>query len=1740
MENRVVALAVLENLIHWPLTHRSGYVAPNSVSDEGGEDDNYSYNAVSAGDADDLLREPRQRKLDRYRAVLLLPHLCHKLGRRWVESEVVPYLLRNLEEDDSQLSLVSGLALLGVTLPRRSPLASSAAASPASDGAATSASKTTGAATPTPSPTSAAASTPTAGGSASASATATVGNTNAYLSLDDVQPVCVLLASSSTEETRAFAAQVILPHLYLGTALERDITLESWDLKFVPLSVLHADMISSSSGGGGSGEDDGCPAAVAVAAKAEEGDDAAATLRFVSAVRKQLVRQRQQADARKEPLQWSTKSSTTNAAENDQSLSGYPTSNSASLPTIDVKYIAAAGGSVRSLPVKPTEAEVRKRCHALAAEDEDMQFLFSGSYDTLTGPWGFSGCRLASLTQGAKVLYANPGTRSNKRSGGGSDSSSGKQEAAAMSSGGGFRSFRCHERRASGSQALRGAPSPSQRPLSEADLELCGASYAVDEGSDDSAGNDVAAPCDDFFSVNVRARALVGDLTRWMEALTPAEASSSPTEPLASPATSLQAPMTETAPSSPSSALPTSFLPSRQNLSLYDYFSHEARRVALRCRWQALLKLLQSFLGSSYPGPVAVAVELISGLLHALQYVMTEVEAYLRRGPTDSGKSSAGTDGTAAWGNESSEHSSVCNDADAMQWGIGVPAAPLLTTAQLQSFMYRTTRRHVAYCAAAAVTVREVDVPSSLPSSPKVSGAAAASAWRAPTESLAQLLRAALSAAQQSLTDLLLRHQIFVKVNASLGAEPSTRDAGSGGACVLLQMGPGPREPRVAMFSAWDVSFTPSSAYAGSCIMPDDASFLVNSPADAGHGCSSVATATAEGAALAVAPDRTPWLPGTLNAFSMFRVHRVIQRAVLRALPLSVDFLRRANRASPPSAGAAMAASAPTTAVFTVRSVCPILLQFLAPPSTLATLLRVLHAAEQLPGETPHSSAASKRQHVDPLLLGIAPTLAAAFPILWAAMAAHGSIMGSAEASSAAVQGEETPSSLDFAMLGEALDAVQRLVAEAAVQLPAAILSPSSSLTEGAPSSASAPSTQAATDVRAVHALCAQLFTLVAVCVRWVPRYTSWKARWLIARKLPLLISTFCFLLAKVSDLKTAENTSEQGTAGRPLPQVAVMWLQSTLQLLTSVWSCADAFGVAPLNDLTDDEEMEVRCVAVCCAASIFRRVAEAALRVSAAASSQGAATGNESPSPFAGPATTSLLLPPLTEPLTQLLDATAQCVLVGANDVNPRVRCRAAEALAVLSRSLSTLVAADDRCTSLSSNATSNGKGSEELVWTRYLRSNTDALLRLMSDEKPTVQLALVSQLTDPLLMCMRQPSKRGKGETKDGDTDDGGQPRGSNQVYHEALLHCLSQLAQHELWRLREQYAVLLAHLCGRLLQTAVIQPQKIEGRLSAVAATAAARGDAEAKQLTAAPTDENRCASTQVDASPYGPTHPLYQLARTELLTLLVAVLFDKVKAVRDAALDAVERMCLQLAAATQQSNSLLQQDAATPSGRARCAGRRAAGTGATFESITSSAAAPQGASNSNTYNVNTFVDNVLWPRISAYAKAWETYLSRNALLHIALRLRVDKTSVFIPLLDQLARDPVLNVRLVVAKIVLEVLLRSSTPDVHAVESALCGDGEEAAGAADSKGAAAVSLKPELPSGAVAYRILMNKPALPLLGGSGCDRVHGLDAALPPLQFTEEERKGVILQILRQLLKDSSSDVRDEAAKALKVCF
>ena len=127
---------------------------------------------------------------------------------------------------------------------------------------------------------------------------------------------------------------------------------------------------------------------------------------------------------------------------------------------------------------------------------------------------------------------------------------------------------------------------------------------------------------------------------------------------------------------------------------------------------------------------------------------------------------------------------------------------------------------------------------------------------------------------------------------------------------------------------------------------------------------------------------------------------------------------------------------------------------------------------------------------------------------------------------------------------------------------------------------------------------------------------------------------------------------------------------------------------------------------------------------------------------------------------------------------------------------------------------------------------------------------------------------------------------------------------------------------------------------------------------------------------------------------------------------------------------------------------------------------------------------FINNWLFPAILNHPKSHTTYLFRSSLIAIALAFNVDHETHLLPLLDKLSRDSVINVRLVVASSVGDVLRRRA-----AVRN----------------------------------------------GDSNTKRPTEWE-----VQFSDEEVEGFVLSLLRKLVQDPSTDVRERASKALKVCL
>jgi hypothetical protein len=118
MENRFVVLSLLEDLQHWPLPPPDDFTMGQPLQEDGngGRDENL----LSAGSVSDHNEEPRSRQRARCHAVRHLVALARKMGPRWTNSEVVPFLLRCLDEEDAELAaavaeVVVGLVAVGVT-----------------------------------------------------------------------------------------------------------------------------------------------------------------------------------------------------------------------------------------------------------------------------------------------------------------------------------------------------------------------------------------------------------------------------------------------------------------------------------------------------------------------------------------------------------------------------------------------------------------------------------------------------------------------------------------------------------------------------------------------------------------------------------------------------------------------------------------------------------------------------------------------------------------------------------------------------------------------------------------------------------------------------------------------------------------------------------------------------------------------------------------------------------------------------------------------------------------------------------------------------------------------------------------------------------------------------------------------------------------------------------------------------------------------------------------------------------------------------------------------------------------------------------------------------------------------------------------------------------------------------------------------------------------------------------------
>ncbi|ESL07559.1 hypothetical protein TRSC58_04749 [Trypanosoma rangeli SC58] len=565
-------------------------------------------------------------------------------------------------------------------------------------------------------------------------------------------------------------------------------------------------------------------------------------------------------------------------------------------------------------------------------------------------------------------------------------------------------------------------------------------------------------------------------------------------------------------------------------------------------------------------------------------------------------------------------------------------------------------------------------------------------------------------------------------------------------------------------------------------------------------------------------------------------------------------------------------------------------------------------------------------------------------------------------------------------------------------------------------------------------------------CVVGLAAMPAWKTRWLTAHRLPQLTTALLEVVRRVG-----EHEPKDG------PTLVEACTEFLLKFHLGQWSSSPT-GDGALKALVHDEEEEVRCIVSVSVASVFRALGQGMfcllfprgvvvdMRQQRHANSFQAREGSVARGYHADftkleivgkksarketPKHEALLSAHgLMRSLPTLLDTVLSCCAHVMRDPEERVRSGAAAGLSVLARTLSAMVAACDL------HVEDLGKG----TWLHYLDSTTVSLMTLLTDQSPTVQIALVSELAALLVSSTGETA--GLAAAIGGHRNDE-----AAQVRKEALVVCLKSLSRHEVWRYRERYAMLLSEMCVKFLAP---------NSLAAVEATSMSLGRTHSLEDGLRESSVAASRPSGVVVAEDG-VNPLHGFAKEELLPLLVDVLFDKVKAVRDHALESLEKMCAQLSAARSQ----LQASASSSSG----------GGGGWQNSLHYSQHQQQGDDD------DVFVNDTLWPLIVNSPRAMATYLSRSSLLRIAVRLGVDKESILLPLLDQLGHDAVLNVRLVVAKELYGIL------------------------------AAPASSAPRAPK----------------------------------VIFTEQEKNGVVLQLLRLLVEDKSADVRDEAAKALQICF
>ncbi|KAG8344956.1 hypothetical protein TRVL_04212 [Trypanosoma vivax] len=774
-------------------------------------------------------------------------------------------------------------------------------------------------------------------------------------------------------------------------------------------------------------------------------------------------------------------------------------------------------------------------------------------------------------------------------------------------------------------------------------------------------------------------------------------------------------------------------------------------------------------------------------------------------------------------------------------------------------------------------------------------------------------------------------------------------------------------------------------------------------------------------------------------------MHRVVRASALRSLPQLIDWASLSN----------LVASTDCIAGLDLFSVCEVFRQAVTPP-TIITEGKYVSTGGQLDSE--HINEGNAADSVQEADVGL--------PVV-----GNVSLL------------VESDACRDFSVAESVVDGVQLLFDE--LQRPQAI----EQLLRNAPS-------PSADNLERKRNIMQQLHSSYCDCVVQMAALPSWKARWMMVDRLPQLTAAIVTLLCRVG--------CHDAIDGPRLVEESAAFL---CQLHVEQWSMAPQ-GSGGLRELVHDEEEEVRSIVGSCGARVFAVVAQGIFRLlfpgglvtnlknELASQSQrcgGMGTrarhadpgGLESDMKGANgvgdaarqsvPSDHALLsVNTMMQHLPPLFDVIHSCCLSLLRDPEERVRSGAVTGLSILARALSTIVSVCDL------HVRNTGRDD----WLGCLNRATSSLMTLLTDSSPTVQLTLISELAS-LLATSAAESDRFEAITGSHGTED------ALQLREGALSVCLHSLSKHEVWRYRVRYAALLSEMCLRFLA-----PNSL------AAAGLDASRTPRSMHVLEVPLRENKTGNGAVVAK--DDINPLRRFAKEELLPLLVDVLFDKVKAVRDSALDSLVYMCDRLSVARR-----LSQQVSDVGGDSKLVSVKR-GAGGSFCSVSAatrcrSAVAQRashresrdwqsgrqhgGSGGESTDNLDdVFINDTLWPLIANSPKAMATYLSRSSLLRIAGRIGVDKKSIFLPLLDQLGHDPVLNVRLVVAKELFRILSINHGNRSAGVEFT-CAE-----------------------------------------GGDG----------LPRVTFTEKEKSGVVLQLLRLLVEDKSADVRDEAAKALKLCF